>query len=211
MKKVFLTGGHSGVGLAFRNIASGRFDITAPTSTELDLTNFAAIDELDLSEYDIIVNCAARNRGTYLGFTENEWYNQAEQVAVNFTAAVLLLKQYMRQRPGGQFVAVTSTTIEYPSEYNIFMSASKTALRKVLEVIRRKNHPDFVISEVCPGKIKTGMLAQNYAGAKSESDIADEYESAAYLTAEQVAEAIVTVIDQKIDSLRISPPGPLPR
>lgn len=203
--RVFVTGGSSGVGAAVVELLNSKaYDVVAPTSDEFDLTCLGQVDSWDYSSYDIIVNCAARNHGTYRGLHENSWMNQSEQINVNFAAPLLMAKQYTKQRKDGHFVYVTSDSIDAPSAYNIFMASSKAALRFSLDVLKRQ-YKDFVFSEVCPGKIKTNMLAQNFEGTKTEEEIEEMYAGGPYLIPEEVAATILVAIEHKLEKITILP------
>ena len=121
--KILVTGGSSGVGQAVVHRLSDQYQVHAPGRDKLDLSNFEQIDQYDLGQYDVVINCAGANAGAYLGWLNNTCQNQSQQVSVNFTGALLLAKQYVKQRSHGQFVFVTSYNIEDPLALNIFYTA----------------------------------------------------------------------------------------
>jgi short-subunit dehydrogenase len=204
---IFLTGGSSGIGLATKNLLIEQgHSVYAPTRGQLDLANFQDIDQLDLSNYEVIVNCAGSNSGAYLGWQNNSWQNQSNHVAVNFTGPLLLAKQYVKQRSEGQFLYVTSESADDPISYTIFMVGSKAALRISLEAVQR-DYPGILFTEIVPGKTRTNMLRQNYQGTKTEDEIDLMYQQTPCLSADQVAEAIVTGMNQRLQKIRISPQG----
>jgi len=202
--KILVTGGSSGVGEAVVARLSRQHQVYAPARAELDLSCPEQIDQLNLQDYDVIINCAGANAGAYLGWINNTCQNQSQQVAVNFTGALLLAKQYVKQRSLGQFVFVTSYNIEDPIALNIFYTASKAALRYSMQTLRRE-FPKMLFTEICPGKIKTNMLKQNYQGAKTDLEIEQMYEQSASLSADQVAEAIETAINNKLTQITLVP------
>ena len=203
--KIFLTGGNSGIGQAVKQLLGHQGHVvTAPTRQEFDLGDFAAIDRLDLADYDVVVNCAGANGGAYLGWHNNSWQNQQNHVAVNFTAPLLLAKQYTRQRTTGQFIYLTSTSADDPISYTIFMVGSKIALRQSLNAVKR-DYPGILFTEIVPGKTQTNMLRQNYQGTRSDQDIAEEYARGPVLDPAQVAHTIALAIELKLDRVGISP------
>lgn len=204
--KVFITGASSGIGQQCFELLKTDYQVTAPTRSDLDLCNFDSIDQLDLSEYDYVINCAGANQGTNLGLHNNSWQNQIGQVNVNFLAPLLLAKQYTKQRPSGHFIYVTSSSIDDPAPYHIFMVSGKAALRFSMDVLK-KHYTKFIFTEICPGKTKTNMLKQNYQGTKTDAEIAAEYQGVDYLTADQVAEAVITAMKLKLDQVKILPHG----
>lgn len=202
--KILVTGGSSGVGQAVVRRLGDQHQVHAPGRAELDLGNVKQIDQYDLGQYDVVINCAGANAGAYLGWLNNTCENQSQQVSVNFTGALLLAKQYVRQRKQGQFVFVTSYNIEDPIALNIFYTASKAALRYSMQTLRRE-FPGIVFTEICPGKIKTNMLKQNYQGTKTDQEIEQMYAGTPSLTADQVAKAIETAIIDKLTQITMVP------
>lgn len=202
--KIFLTGASSGVGHACYQLLSADHTVIAPNSKDFDLSNFEHVDALDLSDIDCVINCAGVNPGSYQGWRNNQWQNQQRQVDINFTGALLLVKQYARHRKNGQFVYMTSSNVDDPIAHNIFYTAAKHALRYSIDTVR-KECPDIVFTEICPGKIKTNMLKQNYQNTKTAEEIEEIYAQSPTLSAERVAETIVLAINQKLDHITILP------
>ena len=202
--KIFLTGASSGVGQACYNLLKTDHIVVAPSSQEFDLGNFSHIDTVDLSDIDCVINCAGVNPGSWQGWKNNQWEKQQHQVDVNFTGALLLVKQYARQRNQGQFVYITSSNIDDPIAHNIFYTAAKYALRYSIDTVR-KECPEIMFTEICPGKIKTNMLQQNYQNTKTVEEIEQLYAKSPTLSANRVAEMIVFAIDQQLDHITILP------
>jgi short-subunit dehydrogenase len=202
--KIFVTGGSSGVGQTCVQVLSNQHEVTAPSRQEFDLINFDAIDQLDLSSYDVVINCAGTNVGAYLGWHNNSWQNQINQVNVNFTAALLLAKQYTQQRKQGQFIYISSTNIEDPISYNIFYTSAKAALKYSLDCIKRE-FPNIVFTEICPGKIRSNMLQQNYQGTKTSEEIEAIYAKGPNLYPIDIAIQIQHAIKYKLNQITIIP------
>lgn len=202
--KILVTGGSSGVGQAVVHRLGQQNEVDAPGREQLDLGCPKQIDQYDLQGYDVVINCAGANHGAYLGWLNNTCENQSQQVAVNFTGALLLAKQYVRQRKHGQFVYVTSYNIEDPIALNIFYTASKAALRYSMQTLRRE-YSNILFTEICPGKIHTNMLKQNFQGARTDEEIQHMYSQTASLSADAVAQAIETAITNKLTQITMVP------
>ena len=202
--KIFITGGSSGVGQSCAQLLGEHHDVTAPARAEFDLSDFNAIDRLDLSSYDIVINCAGANAGAYLGWHNNSWSNQVDQINVNFTAGLLLAKQYTQQRKQGQFIYISSTNIEDPIAYNIFYTAAKAALKYSLDCIKQE-FPMIVFTEICPGKIRSNMLQQNYQGTKTPEEIKAMYAKGTNLSPIDIAIQVQHAIKYKLNQITIVP------
>jgi short-subunit dehydrogenase len=207
--KIFLTGSSSGIGLVTKQLLEINHEVFAPSRSEFDLENFENIERTDFSQYDVVINCAGANMGAWQGWHKNTWQNQSSHVNINFTAPLLMAKQYTSQRSHGHFVYVTSASADDPIAYNIFMVASKAALRYSIDAIKRQ-YKTFIFSEICPGKTRSNMLKQNYQDTKTDQEIEQMYQQDACLTSEQVAEVIVTAIHQRLDKVTILPHGNQP-
>jgi NADP-dependent 3-hydroxy acid dehydrogenase YdfG len=201
---IFVTGGSGGVGQAVVEHFSSDHDITAPGRQDFNLFDFGSVDNLDLSKYDVVINCAGANAGAYQGWHKNSWTNQVMQVNVNFTSVLLLAKQYTQQRKTGQFIYLTFTNIDDPIAYNIFYTGAKAALRYSMNVIK-KDFPGIVFTEICPGKIRTGMLAQNYQGTKTQDEIETLYDQSPVLLPQDIVRVVDQAIKYKLDRITISP------
>jgi NADP-dependent 3-hydroxy acid dehydrogenase YdfG len=184
--KIFLTGASSGVGKSCYDLLHEDHTILSPSSKEFDLGNFEHINQLDLSDIDCVINCAAVNPGSYKGWKNNDWQNQKNQVDINFTGALLLVKQYVKQRKQGHFIYITSSNVDDPIAHNIFYPAAKFALRYSINTIK-KEYPEIIFTEICPGKIRTNMLYQNYQGTKTMEEIEQIYSNSPYLEAEDIS------------------------
>ena len=182
---------------------SNEHTVVAPSRDQLDLSDFDAIDRLDLSDYDIVINCAGANPGAYMGWQNNSWHNQVTQVNVNFTGALLLIKQYTRQRNQGQVIYITSTNVDDPIAYNIFYTASKMALRYSVNTLR-KEFPKIVFTEICPGKVKTNMIYQNYQGTKTPEEIEHLYSLSPNLDPSDIANLIELTLKYSLDKVVVN-------
>lgn len=201
--RIFLTGGTGGVGSAVKELMSARYDIVSPSRQQLDMSDLSSIDKLDLSSFDILIHCAASNPGAYLGWHDNSWQNQRQQIDINLTAGLLLLKQYTKQRTTGQFVYVTSTNIDDPWPQNMFYTVSKYGMRVAVDSAKRK-YTGIIFTEICPGKIRTNMLEQNYLGTRSPEEIQKEYDSQPCLDPKKVADMIDFAVQHKLDKITIT-------
>ena len=193
--KILIVGASGGVGRAVSKALSFH-EITELNRALWDLTQPHQVDKLSLTAYDVIVNCAGYNVGAHHGFLGNISCNQSNQVSVNFTSQLLLMKQYLKNRETGHFIYFTSDNIDDPISYNLFYTASKQALKYSADVLS-KEFPNFLFTEIRPGKIKSNMLRQNYGNEISDDEINKIYQSKPYLSCEYIAEVVVKCIEDK--------------
>jgi short-subunit dehydrogenase len=204
-QRILLTGGSSGIGKSCLEMLQDQFDVDCPSKKDFDLADIAQIDTWDYSKYDIVISSAGYNVGTYLGFHNNDSYTQAKQIQVNCIAPLLMAKHYTRCRSTGQFIYVSSASIDHPFTYNIFNATSKLALRYSMDILQ-KEFKNIHFNEVCPGKTKTNMLKQNYNGARTDIEIEREYANGPCLMPRQVAELVVYCIEHKnVSKININP------
>lgn len=204
MKKMLLVGASGGIGQACAELLKNCYTIDAPDRSLLNFSDPESVDKFDTSEYEIILNCAGSNKGTYQGFTHNQSTNQIDQINVNYVSPLILLKNYLASRDSGHWAYISSISLHRPHEYNIVGCSSKFALKFAVDEIAKK-HTNFVFTEVCPGKTKTNMLYQNYCGIKTVDEVEQEYEQSVYLSARQVADLVVYCISNKISQATITP------
>jgi short-subunit dehydrogenase len=203
--RILLTGGSSGIGKSCHELLKDQYLIDLPSRLEFDLTNLDHIDNWDYSVYDIVINCAGCNHGTYLGFQDNTSLDQTQQIQVNFIAPLLMIKNYTRSRQSGQFIYISSSSIDNPFAYNVVNSTAKAALRYSIDVLQ-KEFKHIYFNEICPGKTKTNMLNQNYKNTRSIEDLELEYDRSPYLLPQEVAALVQQCIwNKKISKINIQP------
>lgn len=205
-KKVLIVGGNGGVGTALIENLGSQYVCTAPTSNELDLSDFSSVDAYSLVGFDIIIIAAAYNVGAFRGWLFNQSYNQVNQVLVNHVGPLLLIKNFVRDNSSGHIIAYTSTNIEDPWPQNLFYTTSKMALKMGIDILRT-SYPSFVFSEICLGKTKTKMLEQNYGDTKTDSEIQEMYATVPHLDANYVANVTLSCIQEKSTRIVLRPNG----
>lgn len=205
MKLALVTGASGGIGSACcQRLRQKGYLVQTPSSQELDFTAPASIAQLDLGSFDLVVNCAGDNRGTYKGFLDNSDQNQLNQILVNYVSPLMLIKRYLNCRDQGHFIYISSISVQKPEYYNVVNASCKTALQVCMDTIRQSN-PNITISEICPGKTRTNMLYQNYECLRSREEIEQEYLSGVFLDASEVADAVMMAVDKQWDKIWLSP------
>ena len=204
MKTILLLGATGGIGAEVVKLLQHSYIVITPTKQELNLTDMTSVTCYDYSKFDIIINCAGVNVGTYLGFEDNSVSNQFEQVMVNYFAPTQIIKQYVKNRTTGTFCYISSISLYEPGVYNIYNAASKMALVYSVDTLR-KEYKNFNFIEICPGKTKTNILYNNYNGSKTKRQVEHEYSSTNYLTAYKVAKTLVYALEKNIDKIIIKP------
>jgi len=177
----------------------------SPTKTELDITDYDKIDNLNLSKYNNCINFAGTNIGTWRGLEENSWKNQKKQIETNLLAPMLLAKQWIKTNGNGKFVQMISVCVDQtPKSYNVFYYISKKAMHHAIKNFQR-NFPNIKWIEINPGKTKTGQVLKGYEGTRTKTQVEDEFVKTTYFTPEELVEKIWYAIENNVHRLDIVP------
>ena len=88
MQHVLIIGASGGIGSKLYDAMCQLPDykVTGWSSKDLNLDHPDRIFSCDFSNFDLLINCAGHNQGTYRGFLENSWQNQLSQITVTLPA-----------------------------------------------------------------------------------------------------------------------------
>ncbi|KAH8807829.1 short chain dehydrogenase reductase [Xylogone sp. PMI_703] len=171
-KKVILTGGSSGIGLAAARIFAERgaqvliLDRNPPPSELIDA--FAYAGDIDIA----ISNAGVSEEGDYFADTFDDAGNLLEPaysvVEVNFRAVVsftkLALSHFRKRKSQGSIVITSSSTAYWPEQSLPVYSATKLALVGLIRALRSTVVRDNItINAVAPAATITNLLPQDIA------------------------------------------------
>lgn len=202
--KILVVGSKGGIGSACtKELLAKGHDVKGLSSNELDLNFPEKIFDLNLSGFDILMNCSGHSQGTYLGFLQNPWYNQFSQIMVNYASNLALLKHYATSRSSGKYVWIsTSLLLDKVRPYHSIYASTKQASKTAIDLIRQEaTHIDIL--EVNVGPTKTGFRYRNFQGTKTHEEINNLYQQENGLSAEYVAGQIIVAIENNTKELII--------
>jgi hypothetical protein len=221
-KVALVTGASSGIGLAFARLfvaRGGKVALVARTASTLeavarelgegravalprDVRDLAALERLPaetaerLGGLDVVVNNAGLNhRGPIDRFEPRQL---AEVITTNLTAPIVLTRAALPViRRGGSIVQVASIAGMVPVPGEATYSASKAGLRAFARAVAYDlEGKDVHVGCVCPGPVDTGFLGDL-------SEVPDIVLSQPMSTAEEVAEAVLRCIEERIDEIAL--------
>lgn len=205
MKHVFVTGGSSGIGQAIcEELQRKGITYYAPTRKELDMRDFLKVATTNLTAYDTVIHCAGSNSGSYLGFESNIVESQIEQIDVNFTAGVMLIKNLIQLDNIKRFVYISTDSFIVNKPFKVVYSASKMALKFTVDTLR-PHYPKIKWTEILIGNTRTNLLYNNYQGTRTHKEVEEEYNSRPCLEVDQVVELIFNAIEQDLDYVELRP------
>ena len=205
MNHVFVTGGSSGIGKAIcKELQRRGISYYAPTRDELNMQDFLSVANIDLMLYDTVIHCAGSNSGSYLGFEGNSVESQLEQIDVNFTAGVMLIKNFVQLTNVKRFVYISTDSFIINKPFKIVYSASKMALKFTVDTLRPQ-YPDIKWTEVLIGNTRTNLLYNNYQGTRTKEEVEEEYNSRPCLEVANVVTAVFKAIDKNLDYVELRP------
>jgi len=168
MRRVLVTGGSRGIGKAVaERFHSERYDVIAPTRTELDLSSVDSIrDYLKRNkglEIDILINDAGENKIMLINELPIEDWQRI--ITVNLTASFILIQhmtRHMMNKKWGRIVNISSCYSLVSRSGRSAYSASKAGLNALTRTASLEYAGfNILINAVCPGFINTEMTRQN--------------------------------------------------
>lgn len=198
-------GATGGVGSACYKLLdqSGQYQVTAWSSKDLDLDFPEKIFDQDLSRFDILINCAAHNQGSYQGFLNNDWQNQLSQIMVNYVSNLFLFKHYANSRSYGKYVWCSTDLSSGITPYKSVYLSSKVGSQYAIDLIRQEvKH--ISILEAQFGAVKTNLRYRNFQGTLTQEQIKETYNGVEPLSAEYVAQHILQALDNNLEKVLIT-------
>lgn len=204
MQRVLIIGATGGIGSnLFHQMAnSAYYEVAGWSSQNLDLDYPERIFDCDFSDIDILVNCAGHNQGNYQGFAKNSWQNQYSQIRVNYISNLFLLKQYAHQRSQGKYVWLSSISMDNPRVFHSIYTGTKVASKFSIDLIAQEIEHIKVL-EAKIGLVKTNLRYRNFSGTKTPQEVEDTYGDEPFLSADIVAQQVLTAIEQNLEHVEI--------
>lgn len=204
MPNVLLIGATGGVGSeCHKELVKRGYTVATVTSKQLDLNYPDTVFNVDLSDVDILVNCAGHTHGTYQGFLKNTWQNQVSQIAVNYTSNLFLLKHFANSRPAGKYVWCSSSVLDKARPFHSVYASTKAGSKVAIDLIRQEaTHIDIL--EVKFGLVKTNFRYNNFCGTVEPAEVDRQYKQEGALTADYVADKMVDAIESSLTEINIT-------
>ncbi|HDC4323216.1 SDR family NAD(P)-dependent oxidoreductase [Aeromonas hydrophila] len=164
-KRVLLTGGSRGIGLAIKNMLAETYDVVAPTREQLNLESVDSIDTFFRAErqFDIVINNAGINiikDTTAISYSDIRKINM-----VNLEAPLLLVQHcipYMKYNGGGKIINISSVWGIRSKEQRALYSGTKFGLIGYTKAWAREFASDnILVNAVCPGFTDTELTSSS--------------------------------------------------
>jgi short-subunit dehydrogenase len=202
---VLIIGASGGIGSNLLELMSRstQYTVTGWTSKDLDLNHPEQIFETDLSQYDILINCAGHNQGSWQGNLKNTWQNQLSMITVNYISNLFLLKHYAKSRTAGRYVWISTTSMDNPTPYQSVYTGTKVASKFSIDLMAKEaDHIRVLDAKV--GLTKTNLRFRNFEGVKSWQEVEDTYGDVKTLSALEAAQGILAGIEQNATEVLIT-------
>ena len=204
IQKVLVIGATGGIGSACCEILKQdpKYQTHGWSTADLDLDHPDRIFQTDLSVYDIVINCAAHNQGTFLGFLQNSWQNQLSQVMVNYVANLFLLKHYANSRKQGQYVWCSTDMTTGVTPYKSVYLSTKVGGQFALDLVKQEiKHVSILEAQF--KSVKTNLRFRNFQGTLTQEQVDATYNDTELLPAEHVASKIIEAMENNLEKVLI--------
>jgi short-subunit dehydrogenase len=196
-KKVLLLGANGGIGSNLLHLmgSNNDYDVAGWTSADLDLNYPERIFDCDFSCYDVLINCAGHNQGSWQGNLKNTWLNQLSMIIVNYASNYFLLKHYANSRKSGVYVWISTTSMDNPTPYQSIYTGTKVASKFSIDLMAKEaDHIQVLDAKV--GLTKTKLRYRNFEGTKTWQEVEDTYGDVKTVPVLKVAQEILTGIQE---------------
>lgn len=167
MKRVLVTGGNRGIGMAIaERYQSAGYDVVIPTRAEMDLSSINSIQSYfnnKIRGIDILVNNAGENK--ILPICELSIDDWQRILTVNLTAPFVLIQcvvSHMKKNKWGRIVNISSCYSLVSRKQRAAYSASKAGLNSLTRTAAIEFAAyGILVNAICPGFVETDMTSQN--------------------------------------------------
>jgi 3-oxoacyl-[acyl-carrier protein] reductase len=165
--RLFLTGGHGEIGAAIRvRFEREGYEVVAPRSRELDLSDVAAIPAFLAGHpdgFDAFVHCAGFNTPRPLSEVPVEELERSFRVnALSFVRICQLLAPGFERRGGGYVLGISSIYGVISREKRLAYSTAKHALIGAVKSLALELGPlGVLVNALSPGFIDTALTRRN--------------------------------------------------
>lgn len=172
--KVFVTGGHGGIGSAVcEKFAREGYEVVAPGSKELDLSDLAAVKNYFAARdgrFDAVVHCAGYNPPLSVEDTTIEEFDRTQNI--NLTSLLEITRvvaPYMKEQKRGRIVGIASLYATISRENRVSYACSKHGLVGLIKTLALELGQFGVLcNTVSPGYVDTAMFrSHNDAGKRA--------------------------------------------
>lgn len=200
--KILITGTSSGVGAGLaRSLMTGH-DIISLNRSILDLSLIDQVQQYDIPQIDMLINCAGVDIGGKIDFTNHQSTNVVEIMNTNLVSPMLLVQKALIKNNKCKIVNITSTNNKKYYANNLAYSLSKKALSLFGDMLR-VDYPELNYLEVQLGLTKTNFNINRYNNGKCMDRYIDIY-SNPHLTIEQASAHIVSILFDQTTFIEVS-------
>ncbi len=135
-------------------------DVMKPEDLEAIVT--AAVREF--GHVDVLVNNAGGPPpGKFEAFGDEQWMSAFELNLLSAVRLIRLVLPEMRKRGEGRIINIVSTSVKQPIDGLLLSNAIRTGVVGMAKTLSVELAPDNItVNNVCPGRILTDRIRQNY-------------------------------------------------
>jgi short-subunit dehydrogenase len=201
--KILVTGASSGVGKGLVSLLGTTNNVIGLTRQDLDLSKLDQVLKFDMTNVDMLINCAGSDKGGKIEFVQHDPSEVVDIININLIAPVLLSQKALKLNTNCKVVNITSTNNirYYPN--NLTYSLTKKALESFTNMLRIE-YPLANILEIRLGLTRTNFNYNRYTNHQDR--FIDIYANNPHLTVDNVVAKINNILfNNTVTFIEISP------
>lgn len=187
--RIAITGTTSGIGKGLKTFLEKSHEVISIDRTHYNLNDIAALNSIDLSNINVLINNAGHANGGGHGFIHHDPLQWINIINTNLIAPLFLTQKFLKQNTKGKIIFITSKCVEKNIGGDSVYSSSKNGLSTFIECMRDElKNSEINLVEIRPGRVKTNFAKNRKIHSKETIDTF--YDNKKHMTIDEIVDIV---------------------